>query len=93
MGTLGLNGNSVGGYGTHYGPGGWYVDAIVQGTIYGGTADAQFTETGFTSKLPIDGSGVITSLEAGYPVALPALGPRFVLNPQARILWQHVGFN
>jgi outer membrane autotransporter protein len=93
VGTLGLNGYSVGGYWTHYGPGDWYLDAVVQGTIYGGSADAQFSETDFTSKLPTDGTGVITSLEAGYPLALPALGPRFVLEPQAQILWQHVGFN
>ena len=29
-GTLGLNAYSVGGYWTHYGPGGWYLDALVQ---------------------------------------------------------------
>jgi outer membrane autotransporter protein len=93
VGTLGLNGYSVGGYWTHYGPGNWYLDAVVQGTFYGGSADAQFGEGGFTTKLPTDGSGVITSLEAGYPVAIPALGPRFVLEPQGQILWQHVDFN
>ena len=52
-----------------------------------GDADTQ------VSKLPTDGGGVILSLEAGYPIALPALGPRFVLEPQAQILWQHIGFN
>jgi outer membrane autotransporter protein len=93
VGTLGLNGYSVGGYWTHYGPGNWYFDAVVQGTIYGGSADAQFSAMDFTSKLPTDGSGVITSLETGYPVALPGLGPRFIFEPQAQILWQHVGFN
>jgi outer membrane autotransporter protein len=93
-GTLGLNGYSVGGYWTHYGPGGWYLDAVVQGTIYGGNANAQFGSLGlnFTSNLPTTGTGVITSLEAGYPLALPMLGPRFILEPQAQILWQHVAF-
>jgi len=94
VGTLGLNGYSVGGYWTHYGPGGWYLDGVVQGTIYGGSAQAQFIEPTFTSKLPTDGAGVIMALEAGYPIALPAaLGPRFILEPQAQILWQHVDFN
>ncbi len=96
QGTLGLNAYSVGGYWTHYGPGGWYIDAVVQGTIYGGNAEAQFSTLDFTSnfstKLPTTGTGVITSLEAGYPVALPMLGPRFILEPQAQILWQHVAF-
>jgi len=86
-GTLGLNGYSVGGYWTHYGPGGWYLDGVVQGTFYGGSADTQF------SRLPTDGAGAIISLEAGYPVALPVLGPRFILEPQAQILWQHVNFD
>ncbi len=93
VGTLSLNGYSVGGYWTHYGPGNWYFDAVVQGTFYGGSADAQFGEGGFTTRLPTDGSGVITSLETGYPVPIPALGPRFVLEPQGQILWQHVGFD
>jgi outer membrane autotransporter protein len=93
VGTLGLNGYSLGSYWTHYGPGGWYLDGVVQGTIYGGNAEAQFTAPTFTSKLPTGGFGVITSLEAGYPVALPALGPRFILEPQAQIFWQHVGFD
>jgi outer membrane autotransporter protein len=30
-------------------------------------------------------------LEGGYPIPLP-LGPRFVLEPQAQIIWQQVGF-
>jgi outer membrane autotransporter protein len=32
-GTLNLNGYSGGGYWTYYGPGGWYLDAVVQGTV------------------------------------------------------------
>ena len=31
-------------------------------------------------------------LKAGYPVPLP-LGPRFVLEPQAQIIWQQVSFD
>jgi hypothetical protein len=31
-GTLGLNAYSAGGYWTQYGPSGWYLDAVVQGT-------------------------------------------------------------
>ena len=85
-GTLGLNGYSAGGYWTHYGPGGWYLDAVLQGTYYNGNAITQF------ANLPINGSGFISSLEGGYPIPLP-LGPRFVLEPQAQIIWQQVSFN
>jgi outer membrane autotransporter protein len=85
-GTLGLNGYSAGGYWTHYGPSGWYLDAVVQGTYYTGNAVTQF------ANLPLNGSGFISSLESGYPIPLP-LGPRFALEPQAQIVWQQVSFN
>jgi outer membrane autotransporter protein len=87
-GAVTLNAFSAGGYWTHYGPGGWYVDAVLQGTYYGGSAGTQF------ANLPINGAGFISSLEAGYPVPLPFLpGPRFVLEPQAQIIWQQVSFD
>ena len=88
-GTLNLNAYSGGGYWTHYGPGGWYLDAVLQGTGYDGTATAQFPNLGVTTKLPTGGSGFLASLEGGYPIPL-ALGPNFILEPQAQIIWQHV---
>jgi outer membrane autotransporter protein len=83
---LGLNAYSAGGYWTHYGPSGWYLDAVSQGTYYTGNAMTQFV------SLPINGSGFISSLEGGYPIPLP-LGPLFVLEPEAQIIWQQVSFN
>jgi outer membrane autotransporter protein len=85
-GTVGLNAYSSGAYWTHYGPTGWYVDAVVQGTGYDGSATTQF------ANLPLTGSGVVTSLEGGYPISLPWFGPRFVLEPQGQIIWQQVSF-
>ncbi|MBK3786045.1 autotransporter outer membrane beta-barrel domain-containing protein [Paraburkholderia aspalathi] len=85
-GSLDLDAYSGGAYWTHYGPGGWYVDAVFQGTYYDGQASTQF------AQLPVKGSGLITSLEAGYPVPLP-FGPGFVLEPQAQVIWQHVGLS
>ncbi|WP_227749310.1 autotransporter family protein [Paraburkholderia atlantica] len=85
-GSVNLNGYSGGAYWTHYGPGGWYIDAILQGTYYDGDATTQY------ARLPISGSGFATSLEAGYPIPLP-LGPGFVLEPEAQLIWQHVGLN
>jgi outer membrane autotransporter protein len=87
-GSVNLNGYSAGGYWTHYGPGGWYLDAVLQGTYYDGNATTQ------NANLPTTGSGFISSLEAGYPVRMPlSLGPPFVLEPQAQIIWQQVSFN
>ena len=84
-GSVNLNAYSNGAYWTHYGPGGWYVDAVLQGTSYNGGAATQF------AQLSTNGFGFISSLETGYPVPLP-LGPRFVLEPQAQIIWQQVTF-
>lgn len=85
-GSLHMSGYSFGGYWTHYGPQGWYLDAVLQGTYYDGDAGTQY------ASLPVRGTGVVTSLEGGYPIPLP-LGPGFVLEPQAQVIWQHVAFN
>jgi outer membrane autotransporter protein len=86
-GTLNLNGWSGGAYWTHYGPSGWYLDVVLQGTDYEGSASTQF------AKLTTNGWGFISSVEAGYPIPVLWLGPGFVLEPQAQILWQQVSFN
>jgi outer membrane autotransporter protein len=86
-GNLNLNGWSGGAYWTHYGPTGWYLDALFQATAYQGTASTIF------ASLPTNGFGFVSSLEAGYPVPVPALGPGFVLEPQGQIVWQHVSFD
>jgi outer membrane autotransporter protein len=86
-GTLNLNAWSGGAYWTHYGPGGWYLDVVLQGTDYECSASTQF------AKLTTNGWGFISSAEAGYPIPIYWLGPSFVLEPQAQILWQQVSFN
>ena len=85
-GSMNLNSWSAGGYWTHTGPGGWYLDAVLQGTWYYGSASTQF------ARLNTDGTGFIGSLEGGYPYAWPQLGPGFVIEPQGQILWQKVSF-
>jgi outer membrane autotransporter protein len=52
-GSVNLNAWSVGGYWTHVGPTGWYLDTALQGTWYGGSASTQF------AKLNTDGTGFI----------------------------------
>ena len=83
-GSMNLNSWSAGGYWTHTGPGGWYLDAVLQGTWYYGSASTQF------ARLNTDGTGFIASLEGGYPFSWPQLGPGFVIEPQGQILWQKV---
>ena len=85
-GSMNLDAWSAGGYWTHTGPGGWYLDAVLQGTWYYGSAGTQF------ARLNTDGTGFIGSLEGGYPFYWPQLGPGFVIEPQGQILWQKVSF-
>jgi outer membrane autotransporter protein len=81
-GSAHLDAWSGGAYWTHVGPGGWYLDAVLQGTSYGGAASTAF------ANLRTNGSGFIASLEGGAPFSLPQWGPGFVIEPQAQILWQ-----
>ena len=85
-GSANINAWSGGAYWTHVGPRGWYLDAVLQGTSYGGSATTQF------ARLDTDGWGFIASLEGGIPFALPQLGPGFVIEPQGQIAWQKVSF-
>src|SRR5262249_560930 len=82
-GKVNLNAWWAGAYWTNYGPSGWYLDVVLQGTAYEGSASTQF------ARLTTDGGGFISSLEAGYPIPMSWFGPGFVLEPQAQILWQH----
>ena len=86
-GSVNLNAGSVGGYWTHIGAGGWYLDTVLQGTWYGGSAGTAF------ARLNAFGTGFIASLEGGVPFALPQFGPGFALEPQGQILWQKVSFH
>ncbi len=85
-GSAHLDALSGGAYWTHVGPGGWYLDAVLQGTSYSGSASTAF------ARLSTDGWGFLASLEGGSPFAVPQLGPGFVIEPQAQILWQEVSF-
>ncbi len=85
-GSTHLDALSGGAYWTHVGPGGWYLDTVLQGTSYSGSASTAF------ASLDTDGWGFLASLEGGAPFAVPQLGPGFVIEPQAQILWQEVSF-
>ena len=45
-GSVNLDAWSGGGYWTHIGPAGWYLDAVLQGTSYGGSASTAVRQAG-----------------------------------------------
>ena len=85
-GTTAMNGYSVGAYWTRTGVPGWYVDAVLQGTRY----DQIRASSVLGETLSSDGWGFAASLEGGYPIAL---GYGFAIEPQAQLVYQHLGFS
>jgi outer membrane autotransporter protein len=83
-GSIKLDSWSAGGYWTHYGSEGGYVDLLAQGTHYSGLAKSTRTQ------LNLHGTGALASLEGGYPMKL---GSTFELEPQAQLVWQLVHMN
>jgi outer membrane autotransporter protein len=82
VGRLLMSGPSVGAYWTHFGPSGWYLDAVVQANWFDVSARSDFG-TGLSTS----GVGYTASLEAGYPIRF---GTNWQLEPQAQIIYQSV---
>ncbi|WP_394561130.1 autotransporter outer membrane beta-barrel domain-containing protein [Aquipseudomonas alcaligenes] len=73
-----LRAHSLGGYWTHFGPEGWYVDGVLQFSTFdieSDSADDQHLET--------DGRGITASLEAGYPFEVD---DDLFVEPQAQVI-------
>lgn len=85
VGDLEVTGTSFGGYWTHIGPQGWYLDAVLMGTWFGGSAMSHGNQ-----GIDVDGHGVTASLEGGYPVAL---SESWTLEPQAQLIWQSLSLD
>ncbi len=85
VGDLDISGTSFGGYWTHIGPQGWYLDAVLMGTWFDGNVDSNAQQS-----IGADGRAITASLEGGYPVAL---GDNWTLEPQAQLIWQHLSFD
>lgn len=80
VGSLQANAYNLGGYWTHIGPGGWYTDAVVMGSVLTVRTHSNNNVSGST-----DGNAVTGSVEAGVPISL---GYGLTLEPQAQLLWQ-----
>ena len=79
-----IDGTTVGGYWTHFGSAGWYIDNVIQGTRY------HVNASGPSGSLDSGGTGLGASLEGGYPFAL---GNDFVIEPQAQLTYQTIHLN
>lgn len=77
-----LDGYSLGAYWTHFGPSGWYLDGVIQGTWYDAEADSNRL-----IKLKREAPGYAASLEGGYPIAL---GNGWIIEPQAQLMYQTI---
>lgn len=85
VGGIDLGGTSIGGYWTRIGQSGWYLDGVLMGTFFSGSATSS-RDIG----LDVRGTGLTASLEGGYPIAL-AQG--WTLEPQAQLVWQHLSLD
>ncbi|RUV38968.1 autotransporter outer membrane beta-barrel domain-containing protein [Mesorhizobium sp. M7A.F.Ca.MR.148.00.0.0] len=85
VGSMDINGTSVGGYWTRIGQGGWYLDGVLMATFFGGDATSS---RGI--GIDVGGTGVTASLEGGYPIAL---GQGWTLEPQAQLVWQQLSLD
>lgn len=85
VGSLDLDATHFGGTYTYLAPQGWYADALLMGSWFSGDATARSSE-----GIDVDGSGITASLETGIPLAL---SPRWMLEPQAQMIWQDLSFD
>jgi outer membrane autotransporter protein len=76
---------TLGGYWTHFGPNGWYTDAIVQGSYYDTTSTANTRLPDLTTH----GAGFAASLEGGKPFRF---GHGYFIEPQAQLTYQTINF-
>jgi outer membrane autotransporter protein len=77
---------SLGGYWTRFGPSGWYLDAILQGTYY----DINSTANRGLPMFKTQGQGLASSLETGHPFKFAG---GWFIEPQAQLIYQNININ
>jgi outer membrane autotransporter protein len=82
VGTMNLNGYSLGAYWTRLGLDNGYIEGMVSATLHGGDIAS---DRGIGADM--DGTTIAASLESGYPFALNDV---FTIEPQAQVIWQNV---
>ncbi|CAG9171763.1 hypothetical protein LMG32289_02476 [Cupriavidus pampae] len=81
-----LDGYTLGGYWTHYGPGGWYADGVLQYTWY----DVHANGNRGLPEMSTSGFAVATAAEAGYPLRVAT---DWVIEPQTQMVYQWVNLH
>ncbi len=82
-GTDKFDAYTFGGYWTHFGASGWYVDSVLQGTRY----DSTSTANAGLPALKTHGNGIAASVEGGRPFRL-AHG--WFVEPQVQLIYQAI---
>lgn len=85
-GTVSIDGYTLGGYWTHKGPSGWYVDSVLQLSRY----DNIHASSIGGQELDSAAWGFDASLEGGYPIAL---SEQWKLEPQGQVIYQRLSLN
>lgn len=85
VGDVNLTGTSLGAYWSHIGPEDWYLDAVLMGTWFGGSAVSN-ADVG----IDLGGAGITASIEGGYPFVLT---PDWTIEPQAQLIWSHLSLD
>ncbi|MOA03681.1 Antigen 43 precursor [compost metagenome] len=81
-GDISLRAYGLGGYWTHFGPEGWYLDGVLQFNHYKVEANPQDMELG---GLKASGKGITASVEAGYPFEI-SNDKTLKVEPQAQLI-------
>jgi outer membrane autotransporter protein len=77
---------TLGGYWTHFGPTGWYVDSVLQGTFY----DIRSSGDRGVPALKTGAQGGAASVEGGYPFKFAG---GYFIEPQAQLVYQNIHVN
>ena len=77
---------TLGGYWTHFGPAGWYVDMVLQGTFYDMRSSADRGLPAFKTGA----QGAAASIESGYPFRFAG---GYFIEPQAQLVYQNIHVN
>ena len=85
-GNSDFNAYTLGAYWTHFGPTGWYTDAILQGTFY----DINSTANRGLPTFKTQGQGFAASIETGYPFRFAG---GWFIEPQAQLVYQNININ
>ena len=86
VGSVSMNGFSVGGYWTHQTAQGWYLDTVVQGTHF----TSINADSALGQNLDTNGWGFIASIEGGVPVVFDA---GWTVEPQAQMIYQRTSLD